>query len=167
MRMRTRRVFERILSDQYLVKQSTSLVVTGDLASVWSRLEDPQTSVETDPTVLSAGRLGSARGLGEIQTFLHRRESGNKLLSAHEIIEYEPERRALAQGLAYLGHFTRAETAVEPLGEGSVRITLHWWLGFPAGTPVRQVREAERASAEYADSTARAYARFFSVVADE
>lgn len=168
MGMRTRWVFRRVLTDQITVRNSASFVVRGDVSTVWATLGDPQTSVETEPAVFAAGYLGPTRGLGEIQYFLYRKNEQSKTrLYAHEVIEYEHERRSLTEGLTYIGYHSRVETVVEPAGEGTVRISLQWWRGFGVGTSTRTVMSSYRARAENAAKSVREYASVFTIVADE
>lgn len=154
----------RVLTAQRKVEHSADLVVRGSLAEVWRRLVDPQTTVAMEPTVVRAHRLGEARGKGEVHAFLHRREGGAAMLFAHEILEYEPEHRLLTAGLTFVGYYPRAEVVVEQVGQDCVRITHRWWLGFPPGTPRRQVATATEASADRARSARQRYARVFEVI---
>lgn len=166
-RMRTRWGFSRILTDQITVRSSATFVVEGDLSEVWTTLMDPRTELEMDPRIFDAGRMGPTRGLGEIQYALYRRdEGGSARITGHEVIEYEHERRALTQGMTYVGHHTRTETVVESDGPGRVRISLQWWRGFPEGTPAREVLRAYRARKESVDSSVRRYARVLTLVPD-
>lgn len=158
--MKVHTVVVRVLKKPQPQEHSTSLLVHGDPPAVWRDLMEPETSLQTTPSVIAAGRWGAARGLGEVQCFMHRTADGSPALTADEVIEYEHERRAVTQGLTH-GLSGGSETTMKPVGPGSVRISIRSWQTMPAGTSAVVAKRADRALKENVETAARGYARVF------
>jgi hypothetical protein len=143
-----------------------SVVVPGQVPTVWETLVDPQTEVTLNEDVVAAGRLGPNRGLGEMQCFLKEDEEGSRSLTAHEVVEYEHERRALTRSLVPGRAHQTTETAVEAVGTDQVRIDLVVRAHAPAGMRAAGSRGVNRTFTEFAERSVTSYAEHFRSVAD-
>jgi hypothetical protein len=93
-----------------------------------------------------AVRLPGPRGAGEIQAIVERGPDGVRTGGLHEVVHFEPERRAVTRSLVSewpsWGALTLAATASD-----SCRLTQEFWMDLPAGVPVgtdEQVRNRMR-----------------------
>lgn len=106
---------------------------------MWSFMADPASSTQFGEEVEAGITFpGSPSGLGEIQVFLQRTPAGRDI-TALELIEYEPDRRAVTRSLG-VTYPSFGILTVEPLESESCRLTQEYRVYLPAGTPVATVR---------------------------
>jgi hypothetical protein len=129
----------RVTASPIQVAESATVDLPQSAAVIWSFMADPASSTQLDLGVEAAFTLpGSPIGPGEIQVFLQRTPEGRHL-EALEVIEFEPDRRAVTRTLT--GTYPSfGILTVEPLGSESCRLTQEHRIYLPAGTPVATVR---------------------------
>jgi hypothetical protein len=145
------------------VEATATSVVVGELSETWQTLVEPETSLELDPTVYAAGRLGSTRGLGEIQYFMHRFEDGRTFVSVLEVTAYEHRQRAVARSASDTAYENATEVTVESLVTGDLRVTHRLSRTLPPGTLAGAVSRHERVLKAFAQELHEAVSRLFGV----
>jgi hypothetical protein len=129
----------RVTANPTQVAQAATVDLPQSAAVVWSFMADPASSVQFEAEVEAGVTLpGSPAGLGEIQVFLQRTPAGRGI-AALEVIEFEPDRRAVTRSLAAT-YPSYGILTLEPLGSDSCRLTQEYRTYLPAGTPVATVR---------------------------
>ena len=151
----------RVLTEPVTLEALALNSVSGTLSDIWHTLVAPETALELDESVYDAGRLGSKRGLGEMQYFLHRLDDGRTFASVLEVIAYDHQRRAQTNLISDLGFDSRSEVIVDSLETGRFRETYRFSRTVPPGTPAQLVSEHERAVKEYAKGVERGITRVF------
>lgn len=80
--------------------ETVTVELPNDSQMVWNFLEDPRSSIVLSDRTLRAERLtGTRLGLGQVQLFIHRAETGSDG-SMLEVVAYEPGRRAVTRDIA-------------------------------------------------------------------
>ena len=92
--------------------------------------------------------------VGEIQIFVNKDKDGRRWGSMLEVVELEPERRAVCRSLAEATPAWSVLT-VEALGSEACRLTQGFWADLPAGVPMKYVRELRRHHKEGLQSMTR------------
>lgn len=151
----------RVLNEPMTVEATAINAVVRDLAEVWTTLVEPDTSLELDSTVYAAGRLGSTRGLGEMQYFLHRFEDGRPFVSVLEVTAYQHLQRAVTRTASDTVHESGSEISVESVAMGDLRVTHRFWRTLPPGTMAELVPEHERVLKVYAHELQQGISRLF------
>jgi hypothetical protein len=137
--VRSRLRIVRTTAKPVQVKEAASVELPQDASAVWSFMWDPASTVKLFGTTEIAVTLpGSPPGLGEIQAFIERTTNG-RVANLHEVVEFEPGRRAVTRSLvSAIPEYTTL--TIEPLGPASCRLTQEFWADIPAGVPVATVR---------------------------
>jgi hypothetical protein len=137
--MRTRLKIVRTTAKPIQVKEAASVELPQDASAVWSFMWDPASSVKLFEMVEIGVTLpGSGQGIGEIQAFVERTPNG-RAGNLHEVVEFEPARRAVTRELVSTYPQYSALT-LEPLGPASCRLVQEFWVEFPVGVPVATVQ---------------------------
>jgi len=137
----------RITVQPLKVKEEASVELPRSAATMWAYMWDPASSADFNDETEAGLRLpGRPLGLGEIQVFLDR-TAGVLTAAIHEVVSFEPDRRAVTRSLDG-DHPSYAILTIEPLGPGSCRLTQTHWIDFPAGVEAgapRRYRDGARA----------------------
>jgi hypothetical protein len=96
------------------VNEAASVELPRDASAMWSLMWDPASSAEIIGGEMGVTLPGSPRGLGEIQAFIRRTADGREGL-LHEVVEFEPGRRAVTRSLA-AGYPAYSTLTIESLG---------------------------------------------------
>jgi hypothetical protein len=134
----------RITTKPVQVTESASVELSRDAASMWTFMWDPASSTQISDFEIGVTLPGSPRGLGEIQAFI-RHTAGGREGRLHEVVEFEPGRRAVTRSLA-AAYPAYSALTIEPLGPDSCRLTQEFRVGLPAGVPVADVRTCREGS---------------------
>jgi hypothetical protein len=130
MRTRSRLRIVRVTTSPIQVRETASVDLPRDAETVWSFMWDPASSLELNDAEVAAALPGK-RGLGEIQAFVHP-GPGGRAGFLHEVIEFDPGRRAVTRSL--VGWCPNGTVlTIEPLGPDWCRVRQEFWADFPAG----------------------------------
>lgn len=143
--MRTRRRLVKVTTKPVHVRETASVDLPQNAEAVFSFMWDPASSLHLNDAVEVAVALPGRRGLGEIQAFVERTPNG-RFGVLHEVVEFDPGRRAVTRSLVGVCP-TWAALTVEPRGAGACRLTQEFWADVPAGVQAgidTQLRESFR-----------------------
>ena len=137
--MRTRRYLVKCTAEPVQVREEASVELPRPAADLWSWMWDASSSIDLLDAELAMRLPDTPRGLGEVQVVIHRREH-HRIAYVHEIVHFEPERRAVTRSLV-AGHPAGGELVIDPIGQGACRVTQAFTADLPPGTQVASIDE--------------------------
>jgi hypothetical protein len=123
----------RVTTKTVQVRETASVDLPRSAEAVFSFMWDPASSLELFDSMELARTLPGREGVGEIQAFVERTAAG-RVGVLHEVLEFDPGRRAVTRSLAGLCPTWGALT-VEAVGPDACRLTQEFWANIPAGVP--------------------------------
>lgn len=135
--MRTRRYLVKCTAEPVQVRVEASVELPRPAADLWSWMWDASSSIDLLDAELATSLPGTPRGLGEVQVVIHQREH-NRMAYVHEIVAFEPERRAVTRSLV-AGHPAGGELLIDSIAPGACRVTQAFTADLPAGTQVASI----------------------------